>query len=84
MSSQWFYMQQWRQRAWERLLEHRTVRVMWQTDDIDQREILPKFVKLPNDVELTNEGICKYLTDTYEGCVYDWSVAHGDINETRI
>jgi len=83
--SQWFYIQQWRQAAWQRLLENRIVRVHWQVDEgIDQREILPQFVKLPSHVELTDEGICKYLTDTYDWCVYDWTVAHGDIDETRI
>ena len=80
--SQWFYIRQWKQKAWERLLEYRTIRVKWQTDNLSQRETLPKLVKLPLDVELTNEGICKYLTDKYGWCVYDWSVADGDINET--
>ena len=74
--SQWFYIQQWKQRAWERLLEHRTVRVQWQCDEIDQREILPQCVKLPPEVELTNEGICNYLSDEFGWCVYDWSVAY--------
>lgn len=83
--SQWFYIQQWKQASWERLLENRTVRVLWQVDEgQDQRESLPQFVKLPTYVELTNEGICKYLSDKYGWCVYDWSVAHGDIDETRV
>ena len=82
MSSQWFYIQQWKQRAWESLLEHRTVRVQWDTDGLDQREILPKIVKIPEGVELTNEGICGYLSDTYSWCVSDWNVAYGVQNET--
>ena len=75
MNDQWFYMRQWRQRARERLLEHRSVRIYWDTDDKDQREILPKYVTLPADVDLTNEGICNYLSDTFGWCVKDWTVA---------
>ena len=41
MNNQWFYIRQWKQKAWERLLEHRTVRVSWDTDEEDQRETLP-------------------------------------------
>ena len=82
MSSQWFYLRQWKQKAWQRLLEHRTIRVCWDTDLEDQREILPKFVKLPSGVELTNEGICNYLSETYDWCVSDWFVAQGGENET--
>ena len=67
--SQWFYIRQWRQKSWERLLEHRTVRVSWDTDDGDQRETLPQFVRIPDDVELTNEGISDYLSDTF-GCYH--------------
>ena len=36
--SQWFYIRQWKQKSWERLLEHRTVRVSWDTAEEDQRE----------------------------------------------
>ena len=81
MSNQWFYIRQWRQKSWQRLLEHRTVRVCWDTDGMDQREILPKFVKLPPEIELTNEGISGYLSDTYDWCVADWFVAQGEANE---
>ena len=76
MSSQWFYMQQWRQRAWERLLEHRTVRVNWDTDDRDQREILPKLVRIPEGIDLDNDSISNYLSNEYGYCVYDWYVSH--------
>ncbi len=84
MNNQWFYLQQWRQKAWQRLLEYRTIRVHWDTDNTDCREILPKFVKLPEEVELTNEGIGNYLSDTFDWCVLDWNVAQGEINETRV
>ena len=76
MDNQWFYLRQWKQKAWERLLEHRTVRVHWNTDEEDQRETLPQFVKIPDDVELTNEAISNYLSDTFEWCVADWFAAH--------
>lgn len=81
MSSQWFYLRQWKQKAWQRLLEHRTIRVSWDTGEEDQRELLPKFVKLPEEVELTNEGITAYLSDTYSWCISDWFVAQGENNE---
>ena len=84
MSSQWFYIRQWRQKAWERLLEHRTVRVSWDTDDGDQRETLPQFVRIPEDVELTNEAISNYLSDTFGWTVLDWFAAHEEHYETRI
>ena len=84
MNNQWFYIRQWKQKAWERLLEHRTVRVSWDTDNGDQRESLPQFVQIPAEVELTNDGICTYLSDTYGWCVADWSVAHKEQYETRI
>ena len=84
MNNQWFYIRQWKQKAWERLLEHRTVRVSWDTDDEDQRETLPQFVQIPKGIELTNEGICTYLSDTYGWCVADWSVAHREQYESRV
>ena len=75
MTNEWFYLRQWRQRSWERLLEHRSVQIYWDTDDEDQREILPKYVTLPPEVELTNEAICNYLSNTFGWCVKDWTVA---------
>ena len=64
MNNQWFYLRQWKQKAWERLLEHRTVRVSWDTDEEDQREILPQFVMIPEGIELTNDSISNYLSNT--------------------
>ncbi len=75
MKNEWFYLRQWKQRSWERLLEHRTVRVSWDTDDGDQRETLPQFVRIPDEIELTNEEISNYLSGTFGWCVLDWSVA---------
>ncbi len=82
--SQWFYIRQWKQQAWANLLEHRTVRVSWDTDDGDQRETLPQFVRIPDGIELTNDGICNYLSDTFGWCVLDWSVAHRKQYESRV
>ena len=82
--SQGFYIRQWKQKAWERLLEHRTVRVSWDTDEEDQREMLPQFVEIPAGIELTNDGICNYLSDSFGWCVADWSVAHREQYESRI
>ena len=82
--SQWFYIRQWKQKAWERLLEFRTVRVCWDTDEEDQRGTLPQYVQIPDGIELTNDGICNYLSDTYGWCVSDWSVAHREQYEPRV
>ena len=84
MNNQWFYLRQWRQKAWQRLLEHRTVRVSWDADDGDQRETLPQFVRIPEEIELTNDGICNYLSETFGWCVADWSVAHREQYESRV
>jgi len=75
MSKEWYYMQQWQQKSWEALLEHRTVRVSWNIDNGEQVETLPQFVKIPKEVELTNKSISKYLSDTFGWCVLDWNVA---------
>ena len=82
--SQWFYIQQWKQKSWERLLENRTVRVKWDAPDRDQAETMPQFVRIPDEVELTNEGICNYLSDTFGWCVSDWTVAYREQYESRI
>jgi len=84
MNSEWFYLRQWRQAAWQRLLEHRTVKVCWDTDEKDQREILPQFVRIPAGVELTNKGISDYLSNTFGWCISDWFVAREDESETRV
>ena len=80
--SQWFYIRQWKQQAWERLLEHRTVRVSWDTPEENQTETMPQIVKLPKEVKLTNEGISNYLSDTFGWCVADWHVATRSHDET--
>ena len=82
--SQWFYIRQWKQKAWERLLEHRTVRVSWDTAEDDQRETMPQFVRIPDEIDLTNEGISNYLSNTFGWCVADWSVAHREQYEARV
>jgi len=82
--SQWFYLRQWQQKAWERLLEHRTVRVSWDTGEEDQRETMPQFVRIPAGIELTNEGISNYLSDTFGWCVSNWVVAHREQYESRV
>ena len=82
--SQWFYIRQWKQKAWQRLLEHRTVRVKWDTAEEDQRETMPQFVRIPEGIELTNESISNYLSDTFGWCVLDWSAAHREQYETRV
>jgi len=82
MDNQWFYIRQWKRHAWERLLEFRTVRVTWDTENsIDDDMTLPRFVTLPEGINLTNEGISNYLSDTYGWCVLDWSVARGNSYE---
>ena len=82
--SQWFYIQQWKRKAWERLLEHRTVRVSWDVDDGDQRETLPQFVKIPAGIDLTDDAICNYLSNTFGWTVYDYSVANRGQYESRV
>ena len=82
--SQWFYIRQWKRKAWERLLEHRTVRVSWDMPDEDQRETMPQFVRIPEGIDLTNDGISNYLSDTFGWCVSDWSVAHREQYESRV
>ena len=84
MDNQWFYLRQWQQKSYERLLSHRTVRVSWNMDIGDQRETLPQFVRIPDEIDLTNHAISNYLSDTFGWCVSDWFVAQGDFNETRV
>jgi len=75
MSSEWFYIQQWKQHSWETLLEHRTVKVAWDLDDGTQGETLPQFVKIPDGIDLTEKSIFDYLSRTFGWNVLDWSVA---------
>ena len=68
----WFYSRMWAQKRWEKLLETRTVRVVWETDGEEVE--LPETVKLPDDLDLTNEAISNYLSDEYGWLVLDWGV----------
>ena len=81
MNNQWFYIRQWKQKAWERLLEHRTVRVSWKYEDIERREMLPELVTIPSGIDLTEESINDYLTSTFGWQVASWAVARRIRNE---
>ena len=69
----WFYSQRWAQKKWEKLLETRTVKIVWKTNGEEVE--LPKVVKLPNDLDLTNEAISNYLSNEYGWLVLEWGVA---------
>ena len=81
--SQWFYIRQWKAAAKERLKAHRTIHVSWNTLDTQEKE-LPKFVKLPEEVPLTNDTIFNYLLTEYKSKAVDWSVPQRGPNETRV
>ena len=68
----WFYSQRWAQKKWQKLLETRTVKIVWKTDGTDLD--LPKKVKLPDDLDLTDKAICNYLSDEYGRLVLNWTV----------
>ena len=70
---EWFYMQQWKKKHYEQLVQHRLVLVQWETDgeEVD----LPSHVKLPLCVELTDNSISNYLSETFGYLVSDWQVA---------
>ena len=76
MNNQWFYIRQWKQKSWERLLEHRTIRVHWDVSENEQSDTLPKFVRLPAEIDLTNKAISSYLSKMFSWSVSSWSVAH--------
>ena len=86
MSNHWFYIQQWQKKSYEKLKKHRTVRVSWEAleGDRDQRETLPRFVKIPDHIELSNRAIRNYLSDIYGYTVYDWSVSQRQEDEARV
>ena len=42
---EWFYIQQWQRKQYEKLQEHRTVLVEWETDGDDPD--IPSVVKIP-------------------------------------
>ena len=48
------------------------VEVNWETDgeEVD----IPSVVYIPKNLELTNEAVCKYLSDTYGWLVNDWRI----------
>ena len=68
----WFYSRMWAKKRWQKLLETRTVKVIWETDGEEVE--LPEIVKLPDDLDLTNEAISNYLSDEYGWLVLDWGV----------
>ena len=69
----WFYSRVWAQKRWQKLLETRTVQVVWETDG--EKVELPETVKLPDDLNLTNEAILNYLSNEYGWLVLQWGVA---------
>ena len=69
---EWCYLQQWRQRQYIKLQEHRTVYVDCELDE--SSEDVPQVITLPEEVELTNRAICKWLSDEYGWLVADWRV----------
>lgn len=46
------------------------VQVEWETDGAEVD--LPSIVTIPNNVEINNEAVCNYLSDTYGWLVLDW------------
>ena len=72
-SLEWFYMQQWKKKQYEHLVQHRLILVRWATDT--ENKDLPISVKLPPEVELTDSAINNYLSETYGYLVSSWRVA---------
>ena len=72
-SLEWFYMQQWKKKQYEHLVQHRLILVHWET--YEQEVNLPRTVKLPPEVELTDSAINNYLSETYGYLVSSWRVA---------
>ena len=72
-SLEWFYMQQWRKKQYEHLVQHRLILVQWETDgdEVD----LPRCVKLPPELELNDISISNYLSETFGYLVSNWQVA---------
>ena len=48
------------------------LKVEWETDG--EKVDIPSIVYVPRDLELTNESVCSYLSDTYGWLVTDWSI----------
>lgn len=74
MNSEWFFIRNKEKEDWIVLLTERTIEVVWDTDDVDQREILPRKVKLPAGIDLTNSEITNYLSNQFGYTVSDWWV----------
>lgn len=78
MNNEWFFIKNREEQQWIKLLMNRKVDVIWDTSGSDSTEDikdLPRTVKVPSDIDLTNESICKYLSDKYGYCVSDWWVS---------
>ena len=79
MNNQWFYLRQWKQSAWQRLLEYRTIKVIWKLEDTEARDDLPKIIKIPLEVELTDDGISTYILNTYGVKIIDWNASRSPL-----
>ena len=75
MNSEWFFVKNKSDEEWIILMTTRTVEIIWDTGDIDQREILPRKVKIPRGIDLTNDAISDWLTSEYDWTVLDWWVS---------
>ena len=71
---EWFYIQRWKKKQYEHLVQHRLILVQWETD----KEVvhLPRYVKLPPEVELNDISISNYLSQTFDCLVSNWQVAN--------
>lgn len=47
------------------------IEVEWETDG-EVVEDLPTIIKMPSHIEINNEAVCEYLSDTYGWLVLDW------------
>ena len=71
-SLEWFYIQRWKKNQYEHLVQHRLILVQWET--YEEKLNLPRTVKLPPEVELTDSAINNYLSETYGYLVSSWRV----------
>ena len=69
----WFYSQRWAQKKWEKLLETRTIKVIW--DSSEEVTSLPEKVKLPDDLDLTDKAISNYLSEEYGHTFLNWMIS---------
>lgn len=70
-SLEWFYIQQWKNKQYEHLHKNRLIVVNWETDE---EYNLPNPVKLPLQVELTDDAIYNYLSETFGHLASSWQV----------